>query len=175
MQTFKIGDRVKRIGGPVADSNFYTIGNVYTVFKVVDEGIKYQDDQGGITVGAFKYWILDTPAHTISDNATRAWSFNVTSLSMIDLDTIRKDLSYKDPIAIVKFDDKIFVAVDKILMAKAKILEISPPAKFYNILEKKLDSSREIKMWVNWAKQVKDADWGEHACKCTVKVILPKI
>ncbi len=170
MNKFKAGDKVRRVKEGIKGT--VTVGHVYVIIRVVDGGVSYISNDGLICGSSdSSVWEL------VSNNkdTKKSWSFDVTSKLAVDADEIEKELTYKNPLAIITLGEDIIILIQGMLITKAKALEIMPPNDDLAKQEVLLKGVSEIKSWVQWAKAVKSADWGEYADKCTVTITLPTI
>lgn len=181
-------------------TNSLTIGKYYTVKQSLYESAKYSlfSDNGTHIVLCKKRFkpveiAQNTKENTMnkdnnnnnnkdsqSTGKNTQWSFNVQSYRDIDFNEVYKDLTRKSPLAIVKVNKSstVSVVIHYSIIDKAKTLQLKRPAsativELSECIFKGVDA--DLKVIIDWVKEVKSAPWKEYQDKDTVTVILPTI
>lgn len=177
MAKFKIGDRVRKIKG---NTSTIDIGEVVTVWKIEDIHIFKSHEYPRYRSDEDCYELVEKAKQEKEMNKSTAknWSFESRSIRDIDFDAIYRELSHKNPIALVEAQRNC-VVIHKTLLLKAKSAGIPVPNSIYktsmfpNVFE--LFDTRPSVI-VAWAKNVKNASWpSTFQKKATVKVHLLNI
>jgi len=102
------------------------------------------------------------------------WTFNVLSSAAIDEQEIKDSLTRANPIAIVQISTGItLVMLHQYLLEKADVIDIATPETGYDSIY--VLQTTQVSEWINWAKAVKKASWGEERIAAKVTVSLPTI
>ena len=111
----------------------------------------------------------------VDDNETRKWKFHIQSLHQIDFKEIERDLSYKNPVALVEAGEFYYVVVHESLLNKASLIGMLYDTEYsYSVSVFPLDDKAEFNRVIKWAKNVKNAEWPDKH-KTEVEVKIPKI
>lgn len=103
---FKIGDRVRIIGGAKKGDTctILSLGTTYALLKP-DVGKNYEKLYRNLEV------IQPEPVKKIRDLNDRVYEFSVQAMPAIDQTRIAEDLSYKSPIALMEIGGKCYIMI----------------------------------------------------------------
>lgn len=164
------------IGDIVKDIN---CGEAIIVNNIIDKKDRIKVCVNNITANWF-IKPLTILSKTKTDN--KSYCFHSASIHDIDFKAIQAELTSKNPIALVSMSNGTnYIVIQKQFIVKALLTSkrlftfVNPPEKFKKSFEGIMPIKKEFSEWVLWAKEVRQAKWGEHKKANKVTVSLPTI
>lgn len=166
----------------LSSSDIMSVKN--TVNKVISE-MALDDHENKVKdvseLDSLKKVLIDNNLEMIIRNPKEknmSWKFKVAAESAIDWDSIKADLNYKNPIALVVYNDHTYVIVSEKLMDKAYYVAKNTPRYISSTVDNVfvVEGKSAFNEWVEWAKDVKASAYPAHVQeKGVVTVTLPKV